>query len=150
MDLQFFANRGLQRQTENELIKGIASQQENIELHNQKLLNPAQYDSTWHEKTEVQKNGLLKHWRKEIATAQKNINDATEELERRKKMTDSEKIPVYETQIESLISTILERKAELDNQDNLSEFEQGRQLAYFEMVDIIRNRYKVLMDVISD
>ena len=68
----------------------------------------------------------------------------------RKKMTDSEKIPVYETQIESLISTILERKAELDNQDNLSEFEQGRQLAYFEMVDIIRNRYKVLMDVISD
>lgn len=65
-------------------------------------------------------------------------------------MTDSEKIPVYETQIESLISTILERKAELDNQDNLSEFEQGRQLAYFEMVDIIRNRYKVLMDVISD
>ena len=63
-------------------------------------------------------------------------------------MTDKEKIVQYEMQIEDMINVLRQRLSEFT--DDLDEFEQGRQLAYTEMLEIIATRHKMIMDVISD
>lgn len=63
-------------------------------------------------------------------------------------MTEYEKVVEYETQIEDMLRTIQERLDEFG--DNLSPFQQGRQLAYEEMMDIIKTRHKMILDVLSD
>lgn len=82
--IQFFANKGIAKQSSKELDKSIASWQKQIQEHNKKLESPQKYDNTWGSKTAAQKEGLLKHWGKEIATFQRNIDQAMEELEGRK------------------------------------------------------------------
>ncbi len=64
-------------------------------------------------------------------------------------MSDKEKVIEYELQIEDMIHTIQQRMTELENQKR-NEFEDGRYLAYTEMMDIIKTRHKMIMDVISD
>ena len=46
--------------------------------------SPQKYDESWDAKTAAQREGLLKHWGKEIATFQRNIDQAMGELEERK------------------------------------------------------------------
>jgi hypothetical protein len=64
-------------------------------------------------------------------------------------MSDKEKVIEYELQIEDMLHTILQRLTELEGQKR-NEFEDGRYLAYTEMMDIIKNRHKMIMDVISE
>ena len=52
-------------------------------------------------------------------------------------------------QIEDMLHTIQKRMTELEN-NNRNEFEDGRYLAYTEMMDIIKTRYKMIMDVINE
>ena len=40
---------------------------EQIELHENKLANPAQYVDEWGSYTQQHQQGLLRHWQKEIA-----------------------------------------------------------------------------------
>lgn len=63
-------------------------------------------------------------------------------------MTDSEKIAVYETNIEDILRAIQERLNELDGK-KLDAFESGRQLAFTEMFDIIKTRHKVILEVLD-
>lgn len=64
-------------------------------------------------------------------------------------MSDKEKVIEYELQIEDMLHTILQRLTELEGQKR-NEFDDGRYLAYTEMMDIIKNRHKMIMDVISE
>lgn len=64
-------------------------------------------------------------------------------------MTDRDKIIEYELQIEDMLRTLSARKAELENAKELDDFEQGRYLAYIEIMDIIKTRYNMILDVIS-
>jgi len=64
-------------------------------------------------------------------------------------MTDKEKVIEYELQIEDMMRTFQERIHELENK-KLNEFEDGRYLAYTEMMDIIKTRHKMIMDVIAE
>ena len=64
-------------------------------------------------------------------------------------MTSEEKIAAYELQIEDMLHTIEDRLGEFVDVQNLSEFEQGRQVAYIEMMDIIKTRHKILLDVLE-
>lgn len=64
-------------------------------------------------------------------------------------MNDSEKIAVYETQIEDMLHAIEERISEYDDGDK-SEFEQGRHLAFLEMMDIIKTRHAMIHKVVED
>lgn len=82
--IQFFANKGITKQSSKELNKSIASWQKQIQEHNKKLESPQKYDESWGTKTAAQREGLLKHWGKEIATFQRNIDQAMGELEERK------------------------------------------------------------------
>lgn len=65
-------------------------------------------------------------------------------------MSDKDKIIEYELQIEDMLNTINERLSEFGDIKDLSEFEQGRQLAYTEMMDIIKTRHEMIIDVLSD
>lgn len=67
-----------------------------------------------------------------------------------KMMSDKDKIIEYELQIEDMLNTINERLSEFGDIKDLSEFEQGRQLAYTEMMDIIKTRHEMIIDVLSD
>ena len=65
-------------------------------------------------------------------------------------MNDSEKVIEYELQIEDMLKVLISRLAEFDGKKDLSDFEQGRQLAYTEMVDIIETRHKMILEVLED
>ena len=65
-------------------------------------------------------------------------------------MSDQEKLQVYELHIEDMMNALNDRLAELNGAKDLSEFEQGRQCAYEEMMDIIKTRHKIIMEVLED
>ena len=65
-------------------------------------------------------------------------------------MGEKEKILTYEVFIGEMLRAIAERKEELDNAEGLDDFEKGRQLAYFEMMDIINNRYQIIQELLEE
>ena len=65
-------------------------------------------------------------------------------------MSDNEKVVEYELQIEDMLHSLQERIDELGDSKKLTEFEQGRQAAYLEMMDIIKTRHKMILDVLSE
>ena len=65
-------------------------------------------------------------------------------------MSDSEKTIEYELQIEDMLKSIQDRLNEFDDTKNLSEFEQGRQTAYLEIMDIIKTRHEMILSVIDE
>ena len=64
-------------------------------------------------------------------------------------MTNIEKITEYEIHIEDMIKTIQARLNEFNEPDSLSEFEQGRKMAYLEIMDIIKTRHEMILNVIE-
>ena len=56
----------------------------------------------------------------------------------------------YEVHIEDLLHALQERLAEFRDGKGLSEFEQGRHLAYWEMMDIIRTRHSMILKLIAE
>lgn len=64
-------------------------------------------------------------------------------------MSDREKIIEYELQIEDMLNTIQMRLDEF-NEPDLSEFQQGRQTAYLELLDIIKTRHEMILSVIGE
>lgn len=81
--LQFFANKGILKQSDTHLQKSIASWADNIAEHQAKLADPRKYDSDWDNKSAAHQAGLIKHWQKEIQNFQNNINEANNELKKR-------------------------------------------------------------------
>ena len=65
-------------------------------------------------------------------------------------MTEKEKMVQYELQIEDMLHVLQERLDEFGDSKDLTEFEQGRQTAYLEMMDIIKTRHKMILDVLSE
>jgi len=64
-------------------------------------------------------------------------------------MSDKDKIVEYELQIEDMLHNIQERIEELDGK-KLDEFEEGRLLAYTEMMDIIKTRHQMILEVLNE
>ena len=64
-------------------------------------------------------------------------------------MNAEDKVVEYELQIEDMLQTLQERLDEFQGK-KLDDFEQGRKLAYTEMMDIIKTRHKMILDVISE
>lgn len=85
MDLQLFATpRDLPKQTDRSIERGIHSLQKQIERHQHKIAHPEQYDASWETVPDEVKRGRIKHWQKEIDTAEDNIRESLAELERRR------------------------------------------------------------------
>lgn len=64
-------------------------------------------------------------------------------------MNAEEKVVEYELQIEDMLHALQDRLDEFGGK-KLDEFEQGRKLAYTEMMEIIKTRHKMILDVISE
>ena len=65
-------------------------------------------------------------------------------------MDDREKVIEYEVHIENMLHVLQERLAEFGDGKGLSEFDQGRHLAYWEMMDIIKTRHSMILELIAD
>lgn len=61
-----------------------------------------------------------------------------------------DRIAVYEANIEDMLRVIKDRLDELNATRPLDTFEQGRQLAYTEMWEIIQTRHQIIMEVLSE
>lgn len=61
-----------------------------------------------------------------------------------------ESIAVYETFIRDMLNVFSERYDELHKQDRKSEFEQGREQAYWEVLDIINARKEMISEILSE
>lgn len=83
LDLQLFAEKGLKRQSDNDLRQGIRTLKERIQEHEGYLEDPASHDDEWNSHTEKHKQGLLRHWKKEISNYKESIRNRKEELRRR-------------------------------------------------------------------
>lgn len=59
------------------------------------------------------------------------------------------KSAVYETQIEDMLKAIQERLDELSGK-TLDDFDQGRQLAFTEVFEIIKTRHQIIIDVLKE
>ena len=64
-------------------------------------------------------------------------------------MNTDDKVLEYEIQIADMLHVLQGRLEEFSGK-KLDDFELGRQLAYTEMMDIIKTRHQMILDVISD
>lgn len=83
LNLQFFAESDIKNQSSKSLKHGIMSLNKRIAEHEGHIKNPKNYISNWDEYDEVYKEGLVKHWEKEIKTFKTSIKEREKELKRR-------------------------------------------------------------------
>ena len=65
-------------------------------------------------------------------------------------MNDNEKVVAYEMHIEDMLNVLVERLAEFEGKNKFDPFQQGRQLVYIEMMDIIRTRHSLILELLED
>ena len=65
-------------------------------------------------------------------------------------MSDQEKVLCYEAHIGDMLAAIQERLDELNDAEVLDEFEKGRQLAFFEVMYIIKARHSIILELIEE
>lgn len=81
--LQLFFEKDLANQSDKSLRKGIRNLEKVIQQHEEYLQNPLPHCPDWNEYTEKRKQGLKKHWEKEISNAKKSIENRKNELKNR-------------------------------------------------------------------
>ena len=83
ISMQFFANKNIPKMKSYQLSKSIKSWNEQIEIHKKKIASPELFYEHWDKLDERYKNGLIKHWEHEIKVFSNDIQEATDELNKR-------------------------------------------------------------------
>ena len=83
IDLQNFSEKSIEHQTSNALHKGIRNLQKMIEIHKAKIENPQNFYPAWNSISELEKQGNIRHWRKEIKNFEESIQNRIDELIKR-------------------------------------------------------------------
>ena len=66
-------------------------------------------------------------------------------------ITDKDKVIEYELQIEDFLDAVEERLREFNKDPHkMSDFEKGRQEAYWEVQDMIKTRWSMIHDVLEE
>ena len=65
-------------------------------------------------------------------------------------MNHNEKVIAYEMHIGDMLNVLIERLTEFEAMDELEPFQQGRQLAYIEMMNIIKTRHRLILEMLED
>ena len=84
MNLQFFAEKGIDKQSNQNLRKGIKSLQMRVSEHLEKIQNPRSVYDDWDDVPDVVRQGRINHWKKEIDKFNEGIKNRQKELNRRK------------------------------------------------------------------
>lgn len=71
------------RQTDNELLKGIRSEQKQITLHIDKIKNPEKYVPGYKSESKQYREGLIRKWKKDLANHERQVELRKKELKRR-------------------------------------------------------------------
>lgn len=80
MNLQFFAENDIKNQESGSLKRAIRKYQKQINVHEEKIANPAKHISDWDSLDPRMQEGLKRHWNKEIRNFNQSIQDRIEEL----------------------------------------------------------------------
>ena len=88
LDVQMFAEKDIKKQSTNSLKKGITSYNKRISEHQNKVKNPSKYVENWDELPDYKKEGLKRHWNKEISNFQTSKEDRITELKERGEYND--------------------------------------------------------------
>ncbi|MGN1132963.1 MAG: hypothetical protein ACI4RN_00760 [Oscillospiraceae bacterium] len=83
IDMQFFAEKDIERQESNSLKRAIRNYNKRIKEHEEYIKNPYEHCHEWDNYEERKKNGLIRHWKKEISNFEKSIEDRIKELKKR-------------------------------------------------------------------
>ncbi len=83
--IQFFANKSIPKYTDQQLEKSIRKWNKRIAEHQEKIAHPENHDERWETMTETHRKGEIKHWQHEIQVFQDNIQQAEDELRKRRK-----------------------------------------------------------------
>ena len=81
--LQFFTEKAIKTQTNEEIISGIESLKEVREWHKYKIAHPWEFYSNWYQMPKREQEGRLWTWEKEIRNHTNGIKDRIEELKKR-------------------------------------------------------------------
>lgn len=63
---------------------------------------------------------------------------------------DNQKIATYEVFIQDMLNVFKERYTELSQNKKLDEFQEGRKLAYWEILDIIKTRKDLISEMLEE
>lgn len=80
---QYFAEKDIANQGSNSLKRAMRNYQKRIDEHKLKLSNPQNYVDDWESYDERRKQGLIKHWQKEINNFEESIRNRIDELKKR-------------------------------------------------------------------
>lgn len=83
ISMQFFSESDIYRQESVSLKRAIRKYKKNIQEHTDKINNPSKYVDGWKLKTDAQKQGLIRHWEKEIRNFNNSISEREKELKKR-------------------------------------------------------------------
>ncbi len=83
LGLQFFTEKAILNQTEDEIKSGIESLKAVREWHKYKIAHPWEFFSNWDKMSEIEQKGRLWTWQKEIRNHTNGIKDRIEELRKR-------------------------------------------------------------------
>jgi hypothetical protein len=83
LNLQFFAEEDIHKQSSKSLKKAIRNLTKRIKEHEEYITNPYSHVTNWDEYSILYREGLKKHWRKEIVNFNNSIKCRIEELRKR-------------------------------------------------------------------
>ena len=83
MNLQFFAESDIKNQESASLKRAIRKYEKRIAEHEEYIKNPKIHCPDWDEKPVESREGLKKHWQKEIRNFRQSIQDRVDELKER-------------------------------------------------------------------
>lgn len=83
ISMQFFSEKDIEKQESASLKRAMRKYQKRIEEHEEKINNPEKYVPGWKDYPEYRKQGMKKHWQKEINNFNESINNRIEELKKR-------------------------------------------------------------------
>ena len=83
MNLQFFAENDVPKQSSASLKRAIRNLTKRIKEHEEYIENPYVHVPEWDEYSALRQEGLKKHWEKEIRNFNESINNRIEELKKR-------------------------------------------------------------------
>lgn len=83
INLQLFAEKDIHNQNSNSLKRAIRKYKARIAEHEDKINNPKKYVQDWMNYEERRKQGLIRHWKKEINNFEESIQNRIDELKKR-------------------------------------------------------------------
>lgn len=83
IDMQFFAEKDIEKQESGSLIRAIRKYKQRIEEHKGYILDPRSHCPEWDSYSEQKKAGLIRHWKKEISNFEGSIQNRIDELKKR-------------------------------------------------------------------